>query len=171
FDRIHLFEDPKTPEELPRRTALQRLPPNALGFRQTLPYNPPPITEPHPKDRAFAIAVQTSATLETATWPSAETGRREPQEFERRMRGDEPFVAVVQLEHGTATSIPDRLELPSPSAASYRAAWEVTQEAWAEYWRQSAIQLSAGDSDEAKFLEKIWYWNHYFYNAAIRPES
>lgn len=102
FDRIHLFEDPKTPEELPRRTALQRLPPNALGFRQTLPYNPPPITEPHPKDRAFAIAVQTSATLETATWPSAETGRREPQEFERRMRGDEPFVAVVQLEHGTS---------------------------------------------------------------------
>lgn len=171
FDRIHLFEDPKTPEELPKRTALTELPAGALGFRQILPYGAPPNAEPHANDRAFAIAVRTSSDLGDSTWLTAEAERRNQHEFERRITGAAPFVAVVQLEHSANDTLPHTVSLPQPTAASFDEAFDETTSAWAGYWARSAVRLSGPTGSEAAFLEQIWYWNLYFFNCAARRES
>ena len=175
FDRIRMFEDPKTPAEIPRRTPLENLPDNALGFRQILPYRPPHLEnakEPHPNDRAFSLAVSTSANLNNATWPTTVGERRASRDFEKAVRGQAPFYAVVQLNHNTNELLPYTMpNMPEADEQEFDAAFDATERAWASYWGKSGIRLYGPPGSDSAFLEKIWYWNLYFFNCATRPES
>jgi hypothetical protein len=175
FDRIRLFEDPKTPEEIPRRTGIENPTENTLGFRQVLPYSPPHAenaNEPHPNDRAFSIAVRTSAELVEGTWPTVHGERREPEEFERTIAGSAPFYVVAQLDHATNEILPRGMPaMPEPIEPEFDAALDRTEAAWAIYWKKSGVRLHGPSDGDSAFLERIWYWNHYFFNCATRPES
>ncbi len=175
FDRIRLFEDPKTPQEIPRRAILSDSASNALGFRQVLPYRPPHVenpNEPHPNDRAFSIAVCTSANLEAGTWPTTEGSRRDLFELEKNVSASPTFYAVVQLDHGMNESLPNALPaLPDPTDQSFTAAFDTTESAWADYWKKSGVRFDGPPESDQAFLEKTWYWNLYFFNCATRPES
>lgn len=175
FDRIRLFEDPKTPNEIPRRVALENLPNNAVGFRQVLPYRPPRLEnahEPHPNDRAFTLAARTSADLHDATWPTTVGVRRESREFEKAVGGQAPLYAVVQLNHDRNERLPHALpNMPEPNEQAFNTAFAKTEDAWASYWRKSGVRLPGPAESDSVFLETIWYWNQYFFNCATRPES
>jgi hypothetical protein len=175
FDRIRLFEDPKTPEEIPRRTAIENPTENTLGFRQVLPYRPPRAenaNEPHPNDRAFSIAVRTSAELMEGTWPTTHGERREPEEFERTIAGSAPFYVVAQLDHAANEILPRGMPaMPEPNEPEFDAAFDRTEAAWAIYWRKSGVRLPGPSDGDSAFLERTWYRNQYFFNCATRPES
>lgn len=84
--------------------------------------------------------------------------------LERAVRSSAPFVTCVQLDEGLATAIPEESgEVPMPTSAAFSEVRCEGQRAWADFWARSGVAL---DDD---LLERIWYWNLYFLNCAVRP--
>lgn len=166
LDRIRLIPDPDTPKTIPMYQVLSVTSPDALSFRQVLPRNEPlegRPSEPSPKDRAFRLSVRVSGRLEPKERLNWEGCAEQMGPLERGFVSLEPFVAVVQLDEGPASSIgPEAVELPAPTPGLFVATFHATQETWKGYWMCSGVAL------DDEFLERVWYWNHYFFNCAAK---
>lgn len=162
FERVRLLPDPDTPAEIPPPAIPTDTPPDSLSFQQTLPFQEPHVYDPavgHPKDRAFRLTVRLNDGLEATT---RQDGMEET--LARVLRPAPEFVACVQLEEGLASTLAaQRVNIPAPTGAAFEAAMGANRKEWEAYWRRSGVALA--DS----FLERIWYWNLYFLNCAVKP--
>ena len=164
FNRFRIIPDSKTPREFPKYVIQSES--KILGFTQKLPYQEPEqynIEKGHPKDKAFSLQAHLNSTLvkgvRTTTF-----GLEEPlQPLERYIVSDNrPFVGNIVLTEGLASELDDRRKTYAADNQSYKTSMQQSEELWEEYWNKSGVDLA----DE--FLEKIWYWNHYFLNCAVR---
>jgi hypothetical protein len=77
------------------------------------------------------------------------------------MQDETPFWGVVSLTEGIAKDI--NLEKTGIlTSQGYDESVVRTEKSWKEYWSRSGVNLS-GD-----FLEKIWYWNLYFFKSSVK---
>lgn len=166
FSRIRLLPDPETPNTLPEYEALDGGA-DSISFRQVLPRNEPVDGRPgppHPKDRAFRLSVRVPGPLERKERINWEGLPEAMGPLERGWVEPGPFVAVVQLDEGLVSAVPaEPGASPEPTDEAFAAVFEETREAWRAYWERSAVAL---DDD---LLERIWFWNHYFFNCAAKP--
>ncbi|MCC6486297.1 MAG: DUF4838 domain-containing protein [Candidatus Hydrogenedentes bacterium] len=165
FDRVRLMPDPDAPSTIPSYEVLNA-PTNSLSFRQVLPRNEPVEEqpgEPDPRDRAFRLSVRVNGAIEPKARLNWEGLEQEMGPLERGFVSAEPFVAVVQIDEGLAATIGAEVpELPQPESRLFDEALNETKALWESYWTRSGVAL--GD----EFLERIWYWNHYFFNCAAK---
>ena len=168
FNRILLIPDPETPAEFSPATSFVDEPQGTMAFTQVLPALPPENYDPttgDPRDMAFRLCVQVSGHLARPVRENWQGNLESMGDLERAVVCPDPFVAWVQLDHGLAATLAGenpRGETPAvPSAVG--AALTASQIGWQEYWRRSGVAL------DDTFLEKIWYWNLYFLNCALRP--
>ncbi|MFH1743338.1 MAG: glycoside hydrolase family 95-like protein, partial [bacterium] len=166
FDRIRLIPDPETPKDIPQYGVLNELPSGTLSFRQVLPFQEPDqynAIEGHPKDRAFRLSACTNASLvdyERINWE----GNVQPMgALERGLTTIGDFVVCVQLDEGLGSAIDaGPMDLPIPDRDGFSFAFRAAEVKWREYWNRSGVVLSD------KILEKVWYWNHYFFNCSVK---
>lgn len=156
FDRVKLIPDPDTPKVF---APAEREADTGLGqlfFRQTLPFSPEGASS-HPKDRAFRLDVRVAEAI----MPSqAKDG------VQAELLGTEAFLACVELTEGADTSVATGLaEMIAPTEEGYDEAYAACASNWEAYWSRSGVKL--GD----EFLERIWYWNLYFYHCSVKPEA
>ncbi|MCB9784335.1 MAG: hypothetical protein H6751_15335, partial [Candidatus Omnitrophica bacterium] len=157
FTRVALVPDPKTPEEnFPQPIVCAMSSENGLGFRQILPFQIPEEYDPgntHPKDRAFRTGARTSLSL-----------GKPIEEMDYSIEQGPSFLACLALEEGLASDLPmTGFEIPTPTPEAFREAWSRSEKNWKAYWNRSGVAL------EDEFLERIWYWNHFFYHCAVKP--
>ncbi|MGQ9650204.1 MAG: glycosyl hydrolase family 95 catalytic domain-containing protein [Phycisphaerae bacterium] len=135
FDRVRLIPEKGMATETTSGT-------DTLSFRQVLPV----LGDDRDRDEALRVAVRVNGRIGTP------------------LVQDAPFVACVQLEHGTARSLskPDA-KVPEPSDDAFAAASAQAARVWKDYWSRSGVQL------DDVFLEQTWYRNMYFLNCAVRP--
>jgi hypothetical protein len=83
--------------------------------------------------------------------------------LESTLEPDSRFVAVVQLDQGLASEVPDcPAELSAANEKAWQSAAAAAQASWKEYWRKSAVSL------DDELLERTWYRNLYFLNCSAR---
>ncbi|MDR1381731.1 MAG: hypothetical protein LBJ47_09685, partial [Tannerella sp.] len=164
FNRLRVVPDAQTPREFPRYTVTEDV---SLGFTQVMPSQEPgkyDIDRGHPKDKAFRLEVRISCALTDGVRHPA-SGVDEPlRSMERYITaGDRTFEGCISLTEGLATDVKrDGVNVPEPTPAQYDAARGAAVEVWTEYWNKSGVVLAD------KFLEQIWYRNHYFFNCAVK---
>ncbi|MCC7261013.1 MAG: glycoside hydrolase N-terminal domain-containing protein [Candidatus Latescibacteria bacterium] len=167
FFRVRLLPDPDTPGDLPRYTVAPPAP-DTLAFRQVLPAFPAKedgASGPHPGDRAFSLGVRLATPLGISERTNVDGVPLAMGPLERQLLGAQTFVAVVCLDHGLATAVPEAPVLPAPDAAGFGAAAAAAKECWADFWSKSAVAL------DDVVLERTWYHNLYFLNCAAKPEA
>lgn len=166
FDRVRLIPDPDTPKDIPHWEPQDGMPGDALAFRQVLPFHEPKNGRPgapSPKDRAFRLSVRVTGTLETKERLNWEGRSERMGALERGFVSREPFFACVQLEEGLASEVnASSVDLPQATLENFAASAEKTRKDWCEYWNRSGVAL------DDEFLERIWYWNHYFFHCAAK---
>ncbi|MCX5759756.1 MAG: hypothetical protein NTU83_14880, partial [Candidatus Hydrogenedentes bacterium] len=166
FERIRLIPDPDAPKTIPSYQAPDGPTGNVLSFRQVLPFNAPDggkPGEPNSKDRAFRLSARTGGALEPTERLDWEGRPQRMGPLERGFASQEPFVAVVQLDEGLASAIGgNRGEVPEPAAGLFSTALQTAQQTWKDYWNRSGVAL-----DDPQ-LERVWYWNQYFFNCAAK---
>ncbi|QGQ94720.1 hypothetical protein EHS13_07380 [Paenibacillus psychroresistens] len=169
FDRVRLFPDPETPQDIPAYEPYTNYEDGSLSFRQVLPYELFPKNKAlgHSKDKAFRLTVKTNAAMfrKDVTVPVM---KQQVQDryypLEAKLVSTDAFVAYVQLDEGLASGIPcEAAELLVLNNQAFEAAAAEVSANWRAYWERSGVQL------EDTYLEQIWYWNLYFYNCAIKP--
>ncbi|NLX14941.1 MAG: hypothetical protein GXY44_15005 [Phycisphaerales bacterium] len=115
---------------------------DTMTFRQVLPV----LGDAREKDEALRLSVRID-------------GQVTPEYTQHG-----PFVACVQLEHGRATEIPNKIaELPQPTLDTYQSASDASRASWTAYWDRAGVQL------DDHMLERTWYHNMYFLNCSVRP--
>jgi hypothetical protein len=167
FDRVKLIPDPETPGDLPPFSHDVSEADGRLSFRQTLPRLEPQDGKPgasHPGDKAFRLQLRLSSPLSMIRRLAVNGLWKEMDLLERRILPSAPFLAVVQLDEGLASVIPDQpfAAMPEPLPAAYAAARGSSEKSWQTYWSRSAVALDDAD------LERTWYRNLYFLNCAVR---
>lgn len=158
FDRVKLIPDPDTPKELPLAEKTVDAELRQLGFRQTLP-NRPEGNERHPKDRAFRLDVRVAEDIVAAETKGG---------VQAALLQSAPFLAYAELSEGEDASVAvglKELEAEAPTEKRAAAAFTACEQNWQSYWNCSGVSL--GD----EFLERIWYWNLYFYHCSVKPEA
>lgn len=169
FDRMRLLPDPDTPEDLPSYSTLSGLSDNVLAFEQVLPFQEPDQYDPnhqHPKDRAFRLLSHVNGL--TSEWqPTTSYGVPRPVDaLERKLETDAVFMLCVQLEEGLASDLHGNpVNIPLLSATAFEDTARTNRAAWEQYWNASGVRLSD------TFLERIWYWNLYLFNCAVKSEA
>jgi hypothetical protein len=164
FNRLRVIPDTQTPREFPKYAVTEDA---SLGFTQTLPYQEPDEYDPvkgHPRDRAFRLEVRINRALADGVRHPA-SGLDEPlRPMERYIvSAGTPLSGCIALTEGLASEVKrDGVNIPEPSAAQYDDAFRRTAASWTEYWNKSGVALADA------FLEKIWYWNLYFFNCSVR---
>ncbi|MDR6878279.1 glycosyl hydrolase family 95 catalytic domain-containing protein [Bacillus sp. 3255] len=157
FDRIKLIPDPDTPKVFAPAEKAASAELGQLFFRQTLPFTPEGGTG-HPKDKAFRLAVRTAEAIAPAH--NVKDG------VQASLLGTEDFLVCVELAEGADTAVSKGLTvLHAPAAEGWVEAYAACRSSWADYWSRSGVKL--GD----EFLERIWYWNLYFYHCSVKPEA
>lgn len=168
FERVRLIPDPDTPGDLPHCDVPKPESNSVLSFRQILPFCEPVEGRPGPsdsKDRAFRLSVRVSGKLEAKERMDWEGRPRRMGALERGFVSTEPLVACVQLDEGLASEIDAApADLPEPDADAFNNQQEATTAAWERYWLYSGVEL-----EDDGFLERIWYWNQYFFNCSAKP--
>jgi hypothetical protein len=165
---MRLLPDPDTPEDLPAYAYLSNLPENVVGFEQVLPYQEPHQYDPnqrHPKDRAFRLISHVNGVV--GDWqPTTSCGSPRPVDpVERKLESDASFIICAQLERGLASDLRENpVHLPLLSTQAFEGAARANRAVWEQYLNASGVQFSD------KFLERIWYWNLYLFNCAVKPE-
>ncbi len=166
FERIKLIPDPDTPGDIPDPEPNGGMA-NGLSFKQVLPFHVSERGAKHKsslKDRAFRLSVHVNGTLDVAERLDWEGNPERMGALERAFVSQETLVAYVQLDEGLASALDEKPDdAPIPDAAAYDAAANRAQNVWRAYWSRSGVTL------DDPFLEKIWYWNHYFFNCAAKP--
>jgi hypothetical protein len=166
FERVRLIPDPDTPKNIPHCQTPESAGGDMLSFRQVLPFNEPlngAPGEPSPKDRAFRLSVRVAGSLEVRERLNWEGLRQRMGDLERGFASREPFVACVQLDEGLASDIATSAgEVPQATTDLFAASSKATQQVWCDYWNRSGVAL------DDEFLERVWYWNHYFFNCAAK---
>ena len=165
FNRVRLVPDAETPADLPALTSQGC--DTGLSFRQVLPRLEPVDGKPgpaHTADKAFRISVQLAGRLSIGKRLKVNGAWEEMGALERRIASSQPFVAVVQIDEGLASAIPEATPaaVPEPTPADFVAAREAATASWQDYWSRSGVAL--GDTE----LERVWYHNLYFLNCAVR---
>lgn len=165
FERVRLLPDPATPPDMPSFTTASSE--HSFAFTQVLPFSEPDqydTASGHPKDRAFRLALRVNAEL--GVWqPQTSYGvPRAIDPLERELINSPGFVACVQLDEGLASEVKAR-PLSVPPALEWQNASTRSQAAWEVYWNRSGVAL------DDELLERIWYWNLYFFNCAVKPEA
>src|SRR5205085_12040488 len=85
---------------------------------------------------------------------------------ETALTGRPPFHACIQLGGGLAADGNHHdTNLPTASGAEWNSAAVRSRAAWETYWNKSGVVL--GDD----LLERVWYWNMYFFNCAVTPKA
>jgi len=166
FERVKLIPDPEPPKDIPACQVGENGDGPVLSFRQVLPFNVPVEGKPgetSPKDRAFRLAVRVNGKFGDTGRLDLEGRPRHLGRLERAIVSPDPFVACVQLDEGLATDIgvtPG--EIPEPTDALFTSAANATQDVWRDYWDRSGVAL------DDELLERVWYWNQYFFNCAAK---
>jgi len=167
FNRVKLVPDAETPADMPAFSSQVLDAEGRLSFRQVLPRLEPVDGKPgaaHPADKAFRLQVRLSAVLTMASRLRVNGTWGEMGPLERRIASPEPFAAVVQIDEGLATTVPEQTQaaIPEPVQAGFAAARSSAAASWKDYWSHSGVAL--GDAE----LERCWYRNLYFLNCAVR---
>lgn len=166
FNRIRLLPDPSTPREMPKYKFSEELGSGAMGFRQQLPYLEPDKynkEKGHEKDKAFQLAIQTTASLEKRDRINWDGNNESMQPLEAAVKeSNTAFLAAVELKEGNQAEVPVDLSLTSISKERITAARQKADSSWRQYWSNSAVQT------EDHFLEQQWYHNLYFFNCAAK---
>jgi hypothetical protein len=166
FDRVNLLPHPiegyadwfeqstADPSQLPQPVALSSGG-KSIGFRQRLPCAERwDLLAEQPGDHAFRM--QFSANREL-------TERTPGGGLDCRLLSGAPLLACVTLEEGLANEVPSDL---LPAFANTTEHLDQSREAcdgsWKNFWSRSGVIL------EDEFLERVWYWNHYFLNCAVK---
>ena len=168
FNRLRVIPDTQTPKEFPKYVVADASR-NAshVGFTQVMPYQEPDkydLEKGHPKDRAFRLEVCINNDLADGTRHPA-SGQDEPLRTMERyiVAGSEPMTGCITLTEGLATEVKKAdFNNEKPTLSTVKDACDKTVASWKEYWDKSGVVLAD------KFLEKIWYWNHYFLNCAAK---
>jgi hypothetical protein len=165
FNRLRIIPDGQTPKEFPAYSITSS--PAALGFTQILPYQEPDVYDAekgHPGDRAFHLEARLSATLTEGVRYTTLGLEESLHPLERYIAADgKPLLGNISLREGLASELKAaRTDTPPADTRLYQTALQNAREQWDGYWRKSGVDI---DDD---FLEKIWYWNHYFFNCAVK---
>ena len=168
FNRLRVIPDTQTPRDFPRYVILDAAHnASCMGFTQVLPYQEPDKYDKekgHPKDRAFHLEVSISNNLTGGTRHPA-SGQDEPlRPMEQYIvPGAEPMTGCITLTEGLASDVKKaNVDSAKPTLSQFNDAFDKTEASWKAYWDKSGVVLAD------KFLEKIWYWNHYFLNCAAK---
>ncbi|MFC5451620.1 glycosyl hydrolase family 95 catalytic domain-containing protein [Paenibacillus aestuarii] len=157
FDRVKLIPDPDTPESLPAAETAVYRERRQLFFRQTLPRSQDGDV-PQDGDKAFRLDVRVSGEIAEAP---AKGGVQAALLLESRS-----FLACVELTEGLDESVLYGIrELAAPSEEAFAQAFTLCSQHWTTYWDCSGVSL------EDEFLERIWYWNLYFYHCSVKPDA
>ncbi|MDR3246187.1 MAG: hypothetical protein LBT50_07120 [Prevotellaceae bacterium] len=165
FNRFRIIPDSKTPKEFPKYRIVENEKNTSLGFVQTLPYLEPEKYDKekgHPKDRAFSLEACLNVKLKKGTRYTTSGLDENLAALERYVEQETtPFVGYISLKEGLSQTVNAGNEV-APSVSGFAEAFANTGESWKQYWSKSAVSFA----DD--FLEKIWYWNHYFFNCATK---
>ncbi|GMW01538.1 MAG: hypothetical protein AMXMBFR84_26750 [Candidatus Hydrogenedentota bacterium] len=165
FNRIRLLPDPDTPQTLPSFEVLETAS-SVVAFRQVLPRNEPngeQPGDPDARDRAFRLSVSVNGPTDSKVRLNWEGNPKPMDPLERTLVFREPLVAAIQLDEGLAADVGGAIAgTPDPSQEAWLAACDASTSSWKSYWSRSGVAL------EDTFLERIWYWNHYFLNCAAK---
>jgi len=161
FDTV--LPDPQLPAfQIPTEVSL-----SALTFRQVMPFAEPDEYDAavgHPDDQAFRLSIHLNSTLGRRTFTNWYDQPELMGDLERAIDAAHTFIACVQFDHGLAIDLPIvHPALAEPTDAEFIVHRRKTQSVWAEYWSKSGVALAD------TFLERIWYWNLYFFNCAVKP--
>ncbi len=170
FNRLKVIPDPSTPAEFPKYKSEEDLANGIISFSQTLPYQEPDkydTSKGHPKDKAFRLAVNTSAELVKKSRINWDGNEEAMPSLEGAFLNKDEFMATVFLQEGLNTSLPFASATSSlkPSKQKFEDASKKSSDVWKEYWHKSGVALS--DS----FLEQTWYRNLYFFNCAAKSSA
>jgi alpha-L-fucosidase 2 len=156
FDRVKLIPDPDTPKEFPPAEIAVEPQQGLLSFRQILPFSPEQDGR-NPKDKAFRLDIRVAEEIAA---DDAKDG------VQAMLLGTAPFTACLELAEGYEKAISHAArELPVPSNEEFTSAFSSSERSWREYWERSGVAL------EDEFLERIWYWNLYFYHCSVKPDA
>ncbi len=165
FNRIRMIPDSKTPRDFPKYAITSDH--ASLGFTQKLPYQEPDkydLQKGHPKDKAFNLQVSLNVTMVEGFRYNIR-GHEDPlHPLERYIVDDgKPMIGNIVLTEGLASQLDTkRRENTNSWPQQYDNAFRKSVANWTTYWNKSGVDLA----DD--FLEKIWYWNHYFFNCAVK---
>ena len=169
FNRLRIMPDSHTPQEFPRYTEISDFDNGIMGFSQFLPYLEPDqynVETGHIKDKMFRLEVKVNPQLIDGLRYSNHGASYPLRTLERyiEQNGEMPFIGLVSLTEGLATDVNAKVtSFPKAlTAQAYKSVLYTTEKSWETYWNKSGVSLS----DE--FLEKIWYWNHYFFNTSVK---
>ena len=165
FNRFRIIPDSDTPREFPRYEIINGR--TSLGFLQRLPFQEPEVYDKekgHPLDKAFRLEARLTSDLQAGVHYTT-LGIEEPlHPLELHMTQDnKPMVGCVVLTEGLFTELKaEDVTSQQPSTQQFINSFDETKKSWEAYWNKSGIDLA----DD--FLEKIWYWNHYFFNCSVK---
>jgi alpha-L-fucosidase 2 len=138
-----------------------------FAFTQVLPFSEPMHDDPaegHPKDHAFRLALRVNAQMDT-WFPQTSYGMPRPVDpLEHALISAPGFVACVQLDEWLTVDVKVQ-PLSVPPAPEWMNAAARNLSAWESYWSKSGVAL------DDTLLERVWYWNLYFLNCAVKPEA
>ncbi len=178
FDRVKLMPDPLRKKDLPAGDVRVDEAARQLSYMQRLPHRVEPDAR-DAKDRGFRLSVRVSSAIEVTANPQlyekehdfttneSDLGLSQGTPHGAELRGDgEPFRLVVRLEEGLYSALEaSNVAMPIPSRMVYGAALSEATTAMERFWAKSAVEL------EDEFLERVWYWNLYFFRCAVSPTS
>jgi hypothetical protein len=164
FNRLRIIPDGSTPREMPKYTIANTA--SSLSFTQIMPYQEPSVYDKekgHPKDKAFRLEARLNLPLAGGVHYNTLGNADSLQPLERYIVADDkPLIGNISLREGLASVVKNHNTWSTPELQTYQTALRNARKQWTAYWDKSGIDL---DDD---FLEKIWYWNHYFFNCAVK---
>jgi len=164
FNRIQILPDPSTPDEFPLPIDENEFKDGMISFTQILPARIQSANTDPKSDlanRAFRLAARVNQAMDKSFY--IDTRSAEKVYFDGHLSGPGPLVIVTQLEEGTAEDVTHvRKEIPRVNQENFETAFQQAAKNWQSYWSCSAVHL------DDPFLEKIWYWNSYFFNCAVK---
>lgn len=116
----------------------------------------------HPKDKAFRLSARFSNTLEKKTRLDWSGNLKKMADLESGSAASGPFLACLQLEEGLAATLKQKPVVPLPVASLFEQNLRNAEGDWKAYWQKSGVEL------QDAYLEKIWYWNHYFMRCTVK---